>query len=279
MLIKNYANLVSGQTHYRRAGEGSPMVLLHASPMSSQWMEPFFNTLHDVADVIAPDTPGYGNSDPLPAALLETTTDLSPYVEWLHEFIEKMGLDKIGLYGTATGAQIAIEYARTYPEKLNFVILDNAAHFTDHQRKEIMAQYFPDIAAKADGSHLLDVWNMAAGSSQWFPWYAQDDEHKIADAKPPAALVHAMTMAYLSAGEDYAQAYRRAFLNEDANRVVDIKVPVRVIRWSNSILKKYSDQYDQYDFPEHIQMCFCAGGPEERFAAIRSAATEFLNQT
>lgn len=274
MIYKHYANLDEGQTHYRRGGSGSPLVMLHASPMSSELMVPLIGTLLDVADVIAPDTPGYGNSDPLPVEVLDEHGDLTPYVNWLADFVDSLGLGNIGLYGTATGAQIAIEFARRYPEKLDYLILDNAAHFTDQERVDIMSQYFPDISARDDGSHLNDVWTMANGIFQWFPWYAQDEAHRISDTTPPTSAVHATALAYLAAGEQYAQAYRRAFANEDATRVATIKVPVRVIRWEGSVLKKYADRYDDFDWPDNIQMQHCGPSVLQRYSAIRDVVVE-----
>lgn len=275
MIKKYYADVPSGQTHYRRTGEGNPLVLLHASPMSSQLMEPLMQHLAVSADVIAPDTPGYGQSDPLLAKTLQETDDLSPYVEWLKAFLDSLGLQKIALYGTATGAQIAIEFARAFPERLEYIILDNAAHFTDQQRTDIMGEYFPSIEPQADGAHLQKVWDMAQGLFQWFPWYAQDDAHRVSNQEPPLAAVHATALAYLNAGTDYAQAYRRAFQNEDASRVAEITVPVRIIRWQGSVIKRYSEAFDQFEWPDHIKMVHCGEGGAERFEAIRSVVTEF----
>jgi len=275
MIKKYYADQIQGQTHYRRSGSGRPMVLLHASPMSSELMVPLIEVLAKRADVIAPDTPGYGQSNQLPKYLLDSTDDLMPYVEWLRNFLDALGLDKIGLYGTATGAQIGIEFARTYPEKLDFLILDNAAHFSDEERQEITSEYFPSLQPKSDGSHLTDAWNMAQGVFTWFPWYRQDDEHRISKTSPPTQAVHATAMAYLTAGVDYAQAYKRAFFNEDANRVIDITVPVRVIRWDASVVKKYADLFDNFEWPDNVQMRACSGDMAERYATILATVNEF----
>ena len=272
MILKNYANLATGQTHYRRSGSGQPVVLLHASPMSSEVMLPTIESLCDVADVISPDTPGYGQSDSLPKEMLDASEDLSVYVEWLASFLDDLGLQKISLYGSATGAQIAIEFARAYPERLTCVILDNAAHFTDQERTDIMRDYFPSIEPKADGAHLLDVWNMAGAVFNWFPWYQQDDAHRVSNVLLPPAAVHSVAMAYLSAGEDYAQAYRRAFANERAERVQEIsaQTAVYIIRFKGGVLKKYTDRFDGFSWPEHIKMVHC----EDRYATIKSLVSK-----
>jgi pimeloyl-ACP methyl ester carboxylesterase len=276
MISKYYANLANNkQTHYRRSGAGKPVVLLHASPMSSALMVPMITALEHFADVIAPDTPGYGQSDTLDPKQLSDADDLSPYVSWLLEFIESLGLEKIALYGTATGAQIAIEFARTHPDKLEFVILDSSVHFSELEKQEIVSGYFPDVSPQQDGSHLQTIWNMSRGVFQWFPWYAQNEEHRVATNEPTAEAVHAMALAYLQAGSDYSQAYRRAFNNEDATRVADITIPVRVIRWAGGMLKAYSDRYDDFSWPDNVQMCHCGSAIEQRYQAIADVIIEF----
>ena len=59
---------VGGQVldmHYRVAGSGPPLFLLHPSPLSSAFMEPLMRRLAGRVTAIAPDTPGFGDSDPI----------------------------------------------------------------------------------------------------------------------------------------------------------------------------------------------------------------------
>ena len=108
---RGYVNIGSAveprRIHFRAAG--APLIMLHASPMSSAAMVPLMLALADRATVIAPDTPGYGQSDPLGMP----GDDLLPYIDALDRFRSGLGITKAGFYGTATGAQIAIEYAKT----------------------------------------------------------------------------------------------------------------------------------------------------------------------
>ena len=120
------------QIHYRQAGKGAPVVLLHPSPFSSQFMTPLIQLFATHSLAIAWDTPGYGQSDALPTA----APGLDPYVEALHNFIDALGLSKPVIYGSATGAQIAIEYARKYPKHVRGLLLENVAWFFDEERSK-----------------------------------------------------------------------------------------------------------------------------------------------
>jgi pimeloyl-ACP methyl ester carboxylesterase len=55
-----------GQIHYVRAGEGKPLVMLSASGRSSRMFAQVMPLLAPEFAVYALDTPGFGNSDPLP---------------------------------------------------------------------------------------------------------------------------------------------------------------------------------------------------------------------
>lgn len=261
----------NGQTHYRVAGTGAPVLLLHPSPLSSRFMLPTAAALQGGARVIALDTPGYGASD----ALKVPATDLAPYVDWLLEVLDALGLERAVLYGSATGAQLAIEFARAHTQRTRGIVLDNAAHFEDGERAAILRHYLPSLAPCESGQHLAKTWEICSKLFQFFPWFASDEAHRVG---PPASLaaVHATALEYLRAGEDYGRAYRAAFDNEDARRVLDITVPVKVIRWQGSILKAHSALYDTLPWPANVELLPCEAPAEARMACIRRAVSELL---
>lgn len=276
MILKHYALLEfdgdARQTHYRSAGSGPALVLLHPSPLSSAFMEPLIKLFSPMAHVFSPDTPGYGSSDPLP----EPPQDMAAYVEWLKKFLESRGLASAGIYGSATGAQMAIQFARTYPEMTDFVVLDNAVHFDEEERQRILQDYFPDMTPRADGGHLRLAWEMSSRLFQRFPWFDDSEEARVSDVEPPTALVHATAMSYLAAGVDYDRAYRAAFNNEDAHNLQAIKKPTRVVRWKGSILRRYADRLDAFEWPENIRMVHCEASPEARFETLTNIMAELI---
>jgi len=258
------------QTHFRTAGTGPALILLHPSPLSSAFMVPLIELFEDVVTVYAPDTPGYGASDPL----AEPGDGLSGYVDWLRRFMESQGLSSAGIYGSATGAQIAIQFAREFPHMTDYVVLDNAVHFSDEERAQIMKDYFPDLAPRSDGSHLQMAWDMSGKLYQYFPWFDQRAESRVAETQAPVELVHATAMSYLLAGCDYDRAYRAAFENENARNVQAIKRPTRIIRWQGSILRKYAGRLDEFEWPQHIRMVRCDASPASRYEALRNVIVE-----
>ena len=66
MITRHYVTVGNRRVHYRRAGKGPALVLLHASPVSSEVFEAVhFPIFAKEFTVIAIDTPGQGFSDRL----------------------------------------------------------------------------------------------------------------------------------------------------------------------------------------------------------------------
>jgi pimeloyl-ACP methyl ester carboxylesterase len=268
LVRKDYLTLANGrQVHFRQAGQGAPVVMLHPSPLSSAFLVPLMEYLSPDFNVIALDTPGYGDSDPL-----ESPGDtLEPYVDVIGEVLEQLGLESALLYGNATGTQLAIESAKQFPERLAGIVLENAAAFTDAEREAMLGPYFPDLAPQDDGSHLSLVWRMARQTFQFFPWWDTSEQARYSEAEPPETLVQATAMAYLRAGPDYARAYRAAFVNERPEQLAAVAVPVSVILWQDSMLLDYSRRLQQAEMPDNIEFIDAGSGIEARYNAVRTA--------
>ncbi len=260
--------------HYRAAGDGPPLIMLHASPLSSKSLVPLAEALAPHATVLALDTPGYGQSDPLPES--PEGQGLGAYVEAVEGFRRAMGYARVGVYGTATGAQIAIEYARAYPDRCSFLIADNAAHFSDADREAITEGYFPDLSVDDLGGHLTRTWALARDQLLFFPW--QDPTARLPNAGLDASFTDAFARQILDAGPSYALAYREAFFNEKAERLLAVTVPTTVMRWAGSIIKPYTDKLDEYEIPAHFRMQVCGPTMGDRISGLIHAVTHHRNQ-
>ena len=256
--------------HYRQAGSrGLPtLVLLHASPRSSAMFEPWMAQLAPHFHVLAPDTPGYGQTP----ALADRPRTMADYVGPLHNFLNEM-TDELTdappmIYGSATGAQLGIAYANTHPQALRHLLIDNAAHFSEAERQHILARYFPDLTPQADGSHLQSAWLMCVQQAQFFPWFDADEAHRFSPRVPLAAEVQASLAELLAAGPNYADAYRAAFDHERAAHVQALRVPTTVLRWAGSILLKHIDALLAFELPAQVRTLHVPATLPERYATM-----------
>lgn len=262
---KNFVHIDGLEICYRQAGAGPFLFLLHPSPRSSALMEPLMQALHHRYTVVAWDLPGYGWS----SALSERADSLYDYTLHLRRFIRHFTSSPVKLYGTATGAQLAIAFALAYGEAVAHLYLDNCAHFDDAECDRILERYFIDLTPKPDGSHLQALWQHVCSSCLYFPWYETTDEHRIAQQLPPAAVLQAIVNDYLLAGPNYADAYRAAFLHERAAYVQRLKVPTILFKWMGSPLLPHINRLLEFDLPPCIQVVETPATAEERYRVMK----------
>jgi pimeloyl-ACP methyl ester carboxylesterase len=237
--------------HYRKMGVGPTLLLLHPSPLSSAIFIPLIQLLSTHFTVVAPDTPGYGYSD----ALQQQPTTIDDYVPFVLGIVNAFdATNKVTIYGTATGAQMAIAFATLYPEKIKHLYLDNAAHFTNEQRTEILSNYFIDVVPKDDGSHLQAIWQHIKLSTKYFPWYATEIENEYNSTFASLKMLQHIFVHYTNAGDNYADAYICAFANENVENVQKLKVPTTIFRWLQSPILKYIDQLLAFTLPTNISI-------------------------
>jgi pimeloyl-ACP methyl ester carboxylesterase len=230
-LQRAFLTIGDRQLHYRAAGVGTPVVMLHPSPLSSAAVMPMGRALARHFRVYAFDTPGYGQSEP-PAS---RPASLDDYLPDFAAALDALGLARICLYGAATGAQFAIEFARRYPERVALVVLDSAGHIAADECERVVRDYFPDVTPRGDGSHLATLWQMVRDLGVFFPWCDRRAARRIArDLAPPEAL-QSMLLDYLRAGERYDWAYRPAFYNERAERAHGVTLPSQRISTAGTV--------------------------------------------
>jgi pimeloyl-ACP methyl ester carboxylesterase len=111
---------------YREAGDpASPkLVLLHGFPASSHQYRNLIPALATRFHVIAPDYPGFGNSDmPDPAVFAYTFDKLSEIIE---AFLKDRGFDHYGLFVQDYGGPVGFRMVMRHPEVLDWLIIQNA---------------------------------------------------------------------------------------------------------------------------------------------------------
>lgn len=247
------------------AGQRASLVLLHPSPRNSVMYEPWMAQLGRQRHVVAVDTPGYGGSDPL----ARPPGHLDDYVGPLRALLDQVLPDsRFLIYGSATGAQLGIAYANLHPDDVAHLVLDNAAHFDDDERRSILAHYFPDLTPRADGSHLMALWRMCAQMGEYFPWFEANESHRISSVRPTPAQLQAMFTEFIAAGPHWASAYRCAFEHERAANVQRLTVPTSLLRWEGSILLRHIDRLVQHPMPACLRVLNIPADQIERYRTM-----------
>ena len=110
---------------YREAGatDAPALVLLHGFPTSSHMYRGLLDALADRFHLVAPDYPGFGNSDSPPTDRFEYTFDhLAAVTE---RFLQASGLRQFSLYVQDYGAPVGFRIATRHPDWIQALIVQN----------------------------------------------------------------------------------------------------------------------------------------------------------
>ncbi|MBI3951633.1 MAG: alpha/beta hydrolase [Acidobacteria bacterium] len=261
---QRYAYAGQRRIHYRRAGQGAPLVLLHASPGSSFSLQWLIKRLADQRTVIAIDTPGYGES----TGLGLEKPEIADYAAALAESLNVLKLDRIDLYGSHTGAKIALEFAVRHPARVRRLVLDGVALFTPEERAEVLEHYTPSLTPQWDGSHLVRAWAMRRDMHIFWPWYRRSAEARLVADMPSPEALHGMVVDFLRAGANYWQGYHAAFRYEVPGALRRLGVPTLLLAAASDPLHSHLDRVD--DLPANVKvMALDVSASEQEVVAER----------
>ena len=163
-------NIVTHQTididgvdiFYREAGptEKPTILLLHGYPTSSHMFRHLIVDLSDDYHVLAPDYPGFGESEQPPMDAFDYSFDnLGNLMEG---FLEELKIDRYSIYLMDYGAPIGFRIAANNPEKVDALIIQNGnaydeglADFWDPIKK-FWNDKTPENAEPLKGFHTID---------------------------------------------------------------------------------------------------------------------------
>lgn len=116
------------RVHYRDEGDATdsiPVVLIHGTSASLHTWDGWTAALKASHRMIRLDMPGYGLTGPNE----QGDYSMHYYAEFLHRFLQRLGIKKCYVAGNSLGGAIAWHYAHNYPEGVEKLILIDAAGY------------------------------------------------------------------------------------------------------------------------------------------------------
>lgn len=241
LIGRAFARTSFGLVHYRYCGQASsqsrPLLMLHPSPGSSKSIEPRIQAFGENHYAIAPDTPGYGDSDALP----QEQPELDDFVAGLFELVDSLGIDEFDIYGFHTGSHIAIESAIRHPDRVKHIILDGVAIIAGKERQEYLEYYAPPQKKDELGAQFHWAWSYMRDQMVFAPHYRKDTAHMHGSGHFSAEKMHEMTMDLLKSLEHYHKGYNAVFRHEVSERLPLVPVPALVLTGDTSTLNKNAE--------------------------------------
>ncbi|WP_449465409.1 alpha/beta fold hydrolase [Stenotrophomonas humi] len=232
LIRRQFVRIGNRHVHYRYAGHGPVLLLLHQSPQNSRMWLSMIKRFADRYTVIAPDTPGFGYSDPLP----DDAPGIEQFAHATLEFADALGIDRFALFGMHTGGLIGMHLAWIAPQRLHCLIVDGYALFNDAERARYTDRYLPPFIPSWDGSHLRWLWSRMREQLYFFPWCDPSAECAIALQPYDAQGTHDAAMDILDVGDNYRSGYGAAFRYTERQRVGELRCPGWLIYRHDDVL-------------------------------------------
>lgn len=200
--IPGYAPGDERIVHYRRCGSGPALLMVHQSPRNSAEYAPLMKQWGAHFTCIAPDTPGFGQSDPLPG-----TPGIDDFADALVEFLDVLGLTRCAAYGFHSGGIILMAAVRRNPQRFSCLAIGGYAIWTPEEMRVFGEHYLPEFRPEPYGQHLAWLWHRMLEQSWFFPWFDVRDDARLSVAHADLPRVHQAVMEMLDAGDAYRAGY------------------------------------------------------------------------
>ena len=164
-VARAYIDSRYGQLHYRiatpsRTVAAAPLLCLHQTPGNGSDWQPVIAELAKERVVVAPDTPGYGMSDPPPEPV-----NIEDFAAIMARFMDDLAVLQIvppGHYdvmGMHTGSITATEMARSYPERVRRAVMFGLAAYPADLRAQKLARLRENFPLPGnDLAHVEKLW-------------------------------------------------------------------------------------------------------------------------
>lgn len=224
MIRKAYIDTAEGQIHYRyRAGEGTPLILLHQTASSSAMFDAVMRELPAMGPVYALDTPGFGGST-RPVG----KPTVASYVGTLLEAIDALGIKQFNLFGHHTGAAIACQMAAEHPERVLRLGMIGPVQLTEEERTAWHSAAVKPLTIDTEATHLQEVWQRVTHLD------TQPIVYPVT-----AELATREAIDTLIAGDRWHEAYEAVFSQDFPALLAQVHCPLWFICGDGDVLYPY----------------------------------------
>lgn len=202
-ISRHYLTVNGRRVHYRKAGKGPPLLMVHQSPRSSAEYAALMAEWGTEFTCIAPDTPGFGQSEPLP----QSSPDIDDYADAIVEFAHAVGLSRTAAYGFHSGGIILVTALKRHPDLFSGLAVGGYAVWTREEMAIFGERYIPPFVPSLYGEHLPWLWHRIMEQSWFFPWFDGRAATRLSGAHDDPVRTHAIIMEMLDAGDAYRLGY------------------------------------------------------------------------
>jgi pimeloyl-ACP methyl ester carboxylesterase len=256
------------ELEYELAGEGDPVVLVHAG-VCAEWFVPLLAqpALRDRFRVLSYHRAGYAGSSRPTGEL--TIADNAGHC---HALMRHVGIERAHLVGHSSSAMMALQLALDRPEAVGTLALLEAARPAGQNEQE--QEFVRTVAAPA--LELFGAGDHAGAVDAWMRGVCAPDYRTAFDAAIPGAFDRAIADAPTFFAQELPAVRAWSFTEEDARRVTQPVLAVlgaesrSTFRERRQLLLDWLPDVEPYDLPgaNHLLHVQNPDGAAEALAAF-----------
>ena len=272
MATRHFATLDGRSAFYRRHGDGPPALLIHSSPASSEFLLPVMQGLERDFTCFAPDSPGFGDSQPLALEVI----GIADIADAVAAFVVALGLGPLPVFGTHTGACVALELAYRHPELVTGLVLDGLPLFTEAECADLLPGYLMAVEPSELGGHFNAIWTRLRDQFIWFPWTRRHPSRHMTGTIEGGAPVQRWMMMLLRAGNAYRAPYEAAwrYAPHGLRALAGLVPPALCFATGNDMLYPHLDRFPALRDDQPVRR-LPPNDPTAYMAAIRDGLLRF----
>ena len=140
--------------HYERTGQGEPVILIQGANLPMQMWDAQVQFLKAEFQVVRYDVRGFGGSGPSDSVPYQSHADL-------RALLDHLGIERAHLVGLSLGGRIAVDFALTYPERVQSLVLADpglSGYMWDAPAMQQWSGPIVDAIRKGDSLRAADLW-------------------------------------------------------------------------------------------------------------------------
>ena len=242
-ITRHYLTIGKRRVHYRKCGSGPTLLMVHQSPRSGAEYERLMSEWGEHFTCIAPDSPGYGNSDPLEIA----DPKLADFSQGLADFMDALGVKQSLVYGFHSGGAIAMNLMVREKQRFTAFFCGGYPIWNKAEQESFAAGYLPRFIPTAYGEHITWLWARIMEQSWFFPWYDVRNETRLTLAGADPIRINAMVHEVLDAGDNYRFGYNAVLQAGSDIPAAGTEInPAKIATYQGDPLALHMDRYSEF---------------------------------
>jgi 3-oxoadipate enol-lactonase len=178
---------------YTDQGNGTPLVFIHAFPLSKTMWQPQVDTLKDTYRVITIDLGGHGESD-----TVLWNDSLDGYAKNIIHLLDHLGIVQAVFVGLSMGGYTLFSIYRNYADRVKAMVLADTRAQADTEEGKAGRQSMAEVAFKDGASAIADIMLpklLAASTIEHRPEMVQQVREMILQTPTAGIVVDLVAMA------------------------------------------------------------------------------------